>query len=139
MLDYGVGCRQGQVLLLQPAADGDPPPLPHAHVCCTSCPQEYLISQAVDTKKADYAVVTGVQVGGRGGLQLARFRLAVSRRVASRPVPPAHIPAHAARTQIHNWAHDLEDEKTPSMEFVAPASMYVVVGGEKTELDVSKV
>jgi hypothetical protein len=62
---------------------------------------EYLISKAVDTKKADYAVVTGVQ--------------------------------------IHNWASDLEDVRIPSMEFVAPARAYVVVNGEKIDIDLQQV
>ena len=55
----------------------------------------------MDPKKADYAVVTGVQ--------------------------------------IHNWASDLEDERIPSMEFVAPARAYVVVNGEKIDLDLQQV
>lgn len=62
---------------------------------------EYLISKAVDTSKADYAVITGVQV--------------------------------------HNWAYDLEDERVPSMEFVAPARAYVVTNGEKVDLDLQQV
>lgn len=69
----------------------------------TCAPQdlEYLISKAVDPKKADYAVVTGVQ--------------------------------------IHNWASDLENKRVPSMEFVAPARAYVVVNGEKIDLDLQQV
>jgi hypothetical protein len=55
----------------------------------------------VNPKKADYAVITGVQ--------------------------------------IHNWASDLEDERIPSMEFVAPARAYVVVNGEKIDLDLQQV
>jgi hypothetical protein len=62
---------------------------------------EYLISKAVNTKNADYAVVTGVQ--------------------------------------IHNWASDLDDPRIPSMEFVAPARAYVVVNGEKIDLDLQQV
>lgn len=78
-----------------------------AALCCLSCTPfshqdlEYLISKAVDTKKADYAVVTGVQ--------------------------------------IHNWASDLEDVRIPSMEFVAPARAYVVVNGEKIDIDLQQV
>lgn len=41
--------------------------------------------------------------------------------------------------QIHNWASDLEDERIPSMEFVAPARAYVVVNGEKIDLDLQQV
>jgi hypothetical protein len=41
--------------------------------------------------------------------------------------------------QIHNWAHDLEDERVPSMEFVAPARAYVVVNGEKIDIDLQQV
>jgi hypothetical protein len=62
---------------------------------------EYLISKAVNTKNADYAVVTGVQ--------------------------------------IHNWASDLDDPRIPSMEFVAPARAYVVINGEKIDLDLQQV
>nr|AXF42662.1 low-CO2 inducible protein LCI1850 [Chlorella sp. ArM0029B] len=57
---------------------------------------EFLISKTVDTSKADYAVVTGVQ--------------------------------------IHNWAFNFEDD-SPSVEFVAPTSAYVVVDGVKTHLN----
>uniref|UniRef100_A0A7R9VTR2 Limiting CO2-inducible protein B/C beta carbonyic anhydrase domain-containing protein n=1 Tax=Chlamydomonas euryale TaxID=1486919 RepID=A0A7R9VTR2_9CHLO len=61
---------------------------------------EYLISKAVNLDKADYAVVTGVQ--------------------------------------IHNWASE-EPGAAPSMEFVAPTKMYVVVNGVRTNLDVTGV
>ncbi|PRW45249.1 low-CO2 inducible [Chlorella sorokiniana] len=57
---------------------------------------EYLISQTVDPSKADYAVVTGVQ--------------------------------------IHNWGAKFDDN-SPNLEYVAPTSVYVVVNGEKTYLD----
>jgi hypothetical protein len=59
---------------------------------------EYLISKAVDINKADYAVITGVQV--------------------------------------HNWSTDLEGA---NFEFVAPTKCYVVVAGEKTEIDLEKL
>lgn len=57
---------------------------------------EYLISHTVDPRKADYAVITGVQ--------------------------------------IHNWGARFDDE-SPNLEFVAPTNVYVVVNGEKTEID----
>jgi len=41
--------------------------------------------------------------------------------------------------QIHNWASDLDDERIPSMEFIAPARAYVVVNGEKIEVDLQQV
>jgi hypothetical protein len=41
--------------------------------------------------------------------------------------------------QIHNWASDLDDVRIPSMEFVAPARAYVVVNGEKIDLDLQQV
>eukprot|EP00878_Enallax_costatus_P000335 GHUV01000414.1.p1 GENE.GHUV01000414.1~~GHUV01000414.1.p1 ORF type:complete len:449 (+),score=146.99 GHUV01000414.1:109-1455(+) len=41
--------------------------------------------------------------------------------------------------QVHNWASDLEDERIPSMEFVAPARAYVVINGEKIDLDLQQV
>uniref|UniRef100_A0A7S2VV11 Limiting CO2-inducible protein B/C beta carbonyic anhydrase domain-containing protein n=1 Tax=Chlamydomonas chlamydogama TaxID=225041 RepID=A0A7S2VV11_9CHLO len=62
---------------------------------------EYLIEKAVDLNKADYAVVTGVQ--------------------------------------IHNWATSLEADGTPSLEFVAPTKVFVVVNGVKIHLDLTKV
>jgi hypothetical protein len=41
--------------------------------------------------------------------------------------------------QIHNWASDLDDARIPSMEFVAPARAYVVINGEKIDLDLQQV
>jgi hypothetical protein len=41
--------------------------------------------------------------------------------------------------QIHNWASNLDDERIPSMEFVAPARAYVVVNGEKIDIDLQQV
>lgn len=61
---------------------------------------EYLIQQTVDPHKADYAVVTGVQ--------------------------------------IHNWGPEFDDE-SPNLEFVAPCSIYVVIRGERTYLDVTSI
>ena len=40
--------------------------------------------------------------------------------------------------QIHNWATDF-DGGAPSLEFVAPTKMYVVVNGEKIHLDLGQV
>ncbi|KAJ9511326.1 hypothetical protein QJQ45_029740 [Haematococcus lacustris] len=63
---------------------------------------EYLIEKAVDFKKANIAVVTGVQ--------------------------------------IHNWATELDARSgVPSLEFVAPAKVFVVVDGRKTFIDLSRV
>ena len=53
--------------------------------------------------------------------------------------PPATAPCAPTSPQIHNWAHDLEDENTPSLEFVGVGKSYVVVDGQKTFLDVHKV
>ena len=61
---------------------------------------DYLISHTVDPKKADYAVVSGVQ--------------------------------------IHNWGYRFDDE-SPNLEFVAPKSVYVVVNGEKTYLNLNNM
>ncbi|KAG2488590.1 hypothetical protein HYH03_012909 [Edaphochlamys debaryana] len=41
--------------------------------------------------------------------------------------------------QIHNWAADLNNTDTPSLEFVGAAKCYVVVNGEKVHLDLNKV
>lgn len=54
----------------------------------------------MDPSKADYAVVTGVQ--------------------------------------IHNWGAEFDDS-SPNLEFVAPASVYVVVNGERTYLDLQTI
>jgi len=62
---------------------------------------EKLIGKAVDPRKADYAVITGVQ--------------------------------------IHNWAVNLDDPNSYSMEFVAPSSCYCVVNGVATHLDLSQI
>ena len=40
--------------------------------------------------------------------------------------------------QIHNWAARLDGE-APSMEFVAPSKVYVVIKGTKIHLDLGKV
>lgn len=61
---------------------------------------EFLIKQSVDTSKADYAVVTGVQ--------------------------------------IHNWGPDFDDH-SPNLEFVSPSSMYVVVDGKRTHLNLKSI
>jgi len=61
---------------------------------------EQLIQHAVDPSKADYAVVTGVQ--------------------------------------IHNWGVDFDDED-PNLEVIAPSSVYVVVNGECTYIDLSTI
>lgn len=62
---------------------------------------ERLIGKAVDPRKADYAVITGVQ--------------------------------------IHNWAVNLDDPHSYSMEFVAPSSVYCVVNGVATHLDLGQI
>ena len=59
---------------------------------------DYLISHTVDPKKADYAVVTGIQ--------------------------------------IHNWGTKFDDE-SPNLEFVAPVSVYVVINGTKTHINLN--
>ena len=38
--------------------------------------------------------------------------------------------------QIHNWGTNFEDD-SPNLEFVAPTSVYVVVNGEKTYVDLA--
>lgn len=53
--------------------------------------------------------------------------------------PKAADYAVVTGVQIHNWASDLDDERVPSMEFVAPARAYVVVNGEKIDLDLQQV
>ena len=56
----------------------------------------------------------------------------------SPPLPPSlpSPPAVITGVQIHNWSNNFEDD-SPNLEFVAPTSVYVVVGGEKTHLDLS--
>ncbi len=41
--------------------------------------------------------------------------------------------------QIHNWAADLNNTDTPSLEFVGVGKSYVVVNGEQVHLDLAKV
>mmetsp|Transcript_26962 Transcript_26962/g.72852 ORF Transcript_26962/g.72852 Transcript_26962/m.72852 type:complete len:453 (-) Transcript_26962:483-1841(-) len=41
--------------------------------------------------------------------------------------------------QIHNWATDLTDGKTPSLEFVAAGECYTVINGKQEKLDVNAV
>jgi hypothetical protein len=59
---------------------------------------EFLIARTVDTSRAYYAVVTGVQV--------------------------------------HNWATHYDDE-SPNLEFVWPTSVYVVINGARTHIDLA--
>eukprot|EP01025_Chloroclados_australasicus_P052758 TRINITY_DN6160_c0_g2_i1.p2 TRINITY_DN6160_c0_g2~~TRINITY_DN6160_c0_g2_i1.p2 ORF type:complete len:319 (+),score=63.53 TRINITY_DN6160_c0_g2_i1:142-1098(+) len=60
---------------------------------------EFLISRAVDTEKADYAVVTGVQ--------------------------------------IHSWPNP--ETGAPNIEFVMPSTMYTVVNGVKSTIELANV
>jgi hypothetical protein len=41
--------------------------------------------------------------------------------------------------QIHNWARSLDAPGSYSMEFVAPSSVYAVVNGVATHLDLSQI
>ena len=41
--------------------------------------------------------------------------------------------------QIHNWSDDLTPKGSPSLEFVAPTNVYVVIQGQKIELDLNQV
>ena len=41
--------------------------------------------------------------------------------------------------QIHNWATDLSNDAVPSLEFVAPAKVYVVCDGIKFNIDLQRV
>lgn len=41
--------------------------------------------------------------------------------------------------QIHNWAKNLDDPTSYSMEFVAPSAVYAVVNGVATHLDLSQI
>lgn len=40
--------------------------------------------------------------------------------------------------QIHNWGPEFDDE-SPNLEFVAPCSIYVVIRGERTYLDITSI
>jgi hypothetical protein len=106
---------------------------------------EYLISKAVDTNKADYAVITGARPGCLllGSCPPACCWLArcspLPAPACSHPILPAPPPHCTTGVQIHNWAYDLDDKSIPSIEFVAPAKSFVVVNGEKHYLDLLKV
>lgn len=41
--------------------------------------------------------------------------------------------------QIHNWATDLTPDGAPSLEFVAPACVAVVIDGKRMVLDLKRV
>ncbi|KAJ9506074.1 hypothetical protein QJQ45_016619 [Haematococcus lacustris] len=126
---------------------------------------EFLIEKAVDPKKADYAVFSGVQVSAHGSRCLACQHRALLGGHAGPgsvaedheglgelgvlkqklPLPRAHLPHSAACVvlllllQIHNWAANLDDPSVPSLEFVGVGKSYVVVNGEKTYLDIHQV
>jgi len=40
--------------------------------------------------------------------------------------------------QIHNWGESFDNEE-PTLEFVAPTRVSVVINGERTELDLSQI
>ena len=61
---------------------------------------EYLIKHSVDTRRADYAVVTGVQV--------------------------------------HSWG-TLYSGDEPHLEYIAPSTVYTVVNGQRTYLDLAAI
>ena len=61
---------------------------------------EYIIKHSVDTRRADYAVVTGVQV--------------------------------------HSWARAHAGEE-PNLEYLAPSTVYTVVNGQRTYLDLTAI
>jgi len=57
----------------------------------------------------------------------------------SEAVNPANADyAIVTGVQIHNWS-DTYDDAEPNMEFVAPTKVSVVVDGERSELDLSKM
>lgn len=61
---------------------------------------EYLIKHSVDTRRADYAVVTGVQV--------------------------------------HSWGTQYSGDE-PHLEYIAPSTVYTVVNGQRTYLDLTAI
>jgi hypothetical protein len=61
---------------------------------------EYLIKHAVAGRRADYAVITGVQ--------------------------------------IHSWGRQYKGE-APNIEYIAPSTVYTVVAGERTDLDLMSI
>ena len=52
---------------------------------------------------------------------------------------PPPLPPLVLFMQIHNWATTLRQGGVPSLEFAAPTKCYVVVGGHKMHLNLSKV
>ena len=114
---------------------------------------EFLISQAVDPKKADYAGEAelggsaagwGLGTVGAAG-QHAGGMLGALHRARHATHHPPHTPplpslpcAVITGVQIHNWANNFEDD-SPNLEFVAPTAAYVVVNGVKTHVDLSAV
>jgi hypothetical protein len=61
-------------------------------------------------------------------------------KLISKAVDPSKADyAVVTGTQIHNWACVLDDPNAYSMEFVAPTSVYAVVNGVATHLDLSQI
>ena len=44
----------------------------------------------------------------------------------------------ACALQIHSWGQSF-DNQTPNLEFIAPSTVYTVVAGEKTYLNLSSI
>ena len=100
---------------------------------------EFLISQAVDTSKADYAGEGWTAVPRVAEVDLPGAPASSARPCRFRttsPLPPC--PAVITGVQIHNWANDFEDD-SPNLEFVAPTAAYVVVSGVKTHVELNAV
>lgn len=122
---------------------------------------EYLISHAITSpSQADYAVISGIQVSPpcwhkqfeeafcRTLQQRSRIQPCLIAMVHNRPgLCAAKSPLlrcyllsmrfHCA-LQIHSWGQSF-DNQTPNLEFIAPSTVYTVVAGEKTYLNLSSI
>jgi len=51
----------------------------------------------------------------------------------------SNLSVYLPNLQIHNWAADLTDGRTPSLEFVSMGDCYTVIDGKQEKLDVTTV
>ena len=105
---------------------------------------EYLIEKAVDHDKADYAVITGIQVRAlriRSHNQTLHYTIMEGGKARKNNGFRQKIPGRCSASlkqqlpsiplQVHTWAGGPGDvgSTAPSLEFVAPTKVFVVVSG----------
>lgn len=58
------------------------------------------------------------------------------RQVVSACISPTQ--SFFSRLQIHNWGQSF-DNQSPNLEYIAPSTVYTVVAGERTYLDLNSI